>query len=308
MKYPVFLLIEQTERYLCSMLFSTNRLSDIKKEAVQQLATLYPEKEAQNVLNLLIHHLFGLSRVAQQLAADRRLSESEMLRFIRAFQRLLQAEPIQYVMGSVSFCGINIRVNPAVLIPRPETEELVTRMVSENEYFNGNVLDVGTGSGCIALALKNFWPDSRVTAVDISNEALAIAAENASKAGLSVDFKLCNVLDLGSCVRVLPKKFQLIVSNPPYVLHREKKKMERHVLNYEPEQALFVNDTDPLLFYRQIRSLAEKILDKKGVIYLELNAATARDAAKLFDTEGFRQVEILKDFRGMERFLRVYRK
>lgn len=294
--------------YLCIMLFSTNRLSDIKTEAVEQLLELYPEGEALSIVNLLIRHLFGLSRVEQQLQKERRLSESELLLFFRAFQRLKKAEPVQYVLGTVSFYGIKVRVDPSVLIPRPETEELVHLMITENPFFKGNVLDIGTGSGCIALALKKSCPECRVTAVDISEKALALAAENASDAGLNIDFKRCDVLETARCADVLSKKFQWIVGNPPYVLQSEKEYMEKRVLHYEPEQALFVEDTDPLLFYRKIRILAEKILDKNGAIYLELNAVTARDVANLFETKGFRNVEILKDFRGKARFLRAFRK
>jgi release factor glutamine methyltransferase len=290
------------------MLFSTNRLSDIKTEAVQQLLALYPEKEALSIVNLLIRHLFGLSRVEQQLQKEKRLSESEMLQFIRAFQRLLKAEPVQYVLGTVSFCGIKIRVNPSVLIPRPETEELVTRMVAENSDLSGNILDIGTGSGCIALALKNACPACQLTAADISTEALTLAAENATDAKLDINFIRCDMLDTQNCADILSKKFQWIVSNPPYVLQSEKKYMEKRVLHYEPELALFVEDTDPLLFYRKIRLLAERILDKNGGIYLELNAATARDVKRLFQTGFFRDVEILKDFRQTERFLRAFRK
>ncbi len=270
---------------------------------VSRITGLYPQREAENIANMLIRHYFGLSRAMQQIQIDKRLSESEILTIHKAVNRLLTAEPIQHVLGSVGFYGLELEVSPEVLIPRPETEELVDIIVKNNRNDDVDILDVGTGSGCIALALKNSLVRSRVTAIDISEKALALARRNAGNLNLKVDFRQCNILDTDSCRNVVEKKFHIVVSNPPYVLQKEKAQMADNVLRYEPHLALFVEDDDPLLFYRKIMYFAKKSLISCGKLYLEINEKYARETASLFDEKTFDTPEILTDFHGKKRFL-----
>jgi len=285
------------------MFYSTNKLSDIKKEAVLKLKGLYSQREAENMLNLLIHHYFNMTRAGQQLHPDKRLSESEMLLLHIAVKRLLNAEPLQYILGSTEFYGLQLEVGPEVLIPRPETEELVDIIIKETPNENLSVLDIGTGSGCIALALKSVLTLNRITAVDVSEQALAVARKNALKMNIDVDFRQCDIMNTTECLQVLPGNFQVIVSNPPYVLKQEKVQMSDNVLEYEPYLALFVENDDPLVFYRKIILLAKKVLHSGGKIYCELNENYAKETASLFDEDIFDIPEILKDIHGKNRFL-----
>lgn len=287
------------------MVYTTNRLADIKRVLVEKLSGIYLRKEAENLVNMLIMNYFGLSRTMQQIQVDRRLSESEMLAIQGAVKRLLNSEPIQYVLGNTEFYGLQITVGQGVLIPRPETEELVGKIIGDNSGTNLEILDIGTGSGCIALALKNDLPGCSVTAIDISAGALSLARRNAKRLNLDIDFRQCNILNTETCWLTLGKSFHIIVSNPPYVLQKEKKEIADNVLKFEPHLALFVKDTDPLLFYRKIMDFARKALKADGKLFLEINAGYAAETASLFEKDTFDSPEILTDFRGKARFLIV---
>jgi release factor glutamine methyltransferase len=290
------------------VLFSTNHITDIKKSAIAFLTDLYPLREAENMVNLLIEFYLGLSRVEQQFQKERRLSESELQNIHQALQRLHDAEPIQYVLGATQFCGLHIAVGPEVLIPRPETEELVEKILQENEGNQTAVLDVGTGSGCIALALKNAWRQSLVTAIDVSAQSLELARRNARHNKLEVNFKRCDILEWSSCRFLFETQFQLLVSNPPYVMQKEKENMRPNVLQHEPPLALFVPDNDPLIFYRRIKELADRTLAPGGKIYLEINEQLARETAALFPFAMYEKPAIMKDIHGKNRFLRVVKR
>lgn len=287
------------------MVYAKNKLAEVKKVLVEKLSGTYPRKEAENLVNMLIRHYFGLSRAMQQVQIERRLSGPEMLSIQRAAKRLLNSEPIQYVLGSTEFCDLQIEVGQGVLIPRPETEELVEKILEDNPDTDFEILDIGTGSGCIALALKNVLPGCNVTAIDISAGALSLARKNAKRLNLDIDFRQCNILNTGACLSTLDKSFHIIVSNPPYVLQREKKEMADNVLKYEPHLALFVEDADPLLFYRKILDYARKALKSGGKLYLEINANYADETASLFEKSIFSFPEILADFHGKSRFIVV---
>ena len=290
------------------MFFTSNLLREIKKESVGRLSGIYKPREAENIVNRLIDSYLGLSRVGQQLNPDKRLSEAEVHLFREALRRLLAQEPLQYVLGAVEFYGLSLKVGSGVLIPRPETEQLVELIVNTPLPEQCRVLDVGTGSGCIPLALKSVKRDWKHTGVDVSAEALALAKENAALTGLSVDFRKCDVLKTEECRQVMGQPFHLIVSNPPYVREQEKSRMAGHVLQYEPWQALFVPDDDPLLFYQKISELARQVLLPGGWLFLELNENLAEETAGLFLPEEYPVVEIVTDFRGKERFLRARKK
>ncbi len=287
------------------MVYATNRLAETKKVLVEKLSGIYPRKEAENLMNMLIMHYFGLSRAMQQVQIERRLSGSEMPVMQGAVKRLLNSEPIQYVLGVTEFYGLQIAVGQNVLIPRPETEELVGKIIGGNSGTNLEILDIGTGSGCIALALKEALPMCSITAIDVSVGALSLARKNAKKLNLDIDFRQCNILNTEACWSTLGKSFHIIVSNPPYVLQKEKKRMADNVLKYEPHLALFVEDTDPLLFYREIMDFARKALKPGGKLYLEINANYAVETASLFGKDIFNSPEILTDLHGKSRFLIV---
>jgi release factor glutamine methyltransferase len=290
--------------YLCTMNFATNRLREMKRNLLLRLEEIYPPREAESIVNLLIRDFLGLTRAGQQLQTDLRLTESEILRFQNALDRLMQGEPLQYLTGNTEFYGLTLSVGPGVLIPRPETEEMVDRILKENRDEEKRVLDIGTGSGCIALALKSRRKQWRVTGIDLSSEALKIAKKNGEVTALEVDFRQCDVLDTRGCLDKTGKSFHLIVSNPPYVLQSESRQMAVNVLNYEPHVALFVEDDNPLLFYEKIAEFSQTALYPGGKLYFEVNENLADATARLLENQRFSEVEIFTDIHGKHRFVR----
>ena len=218
--------------------------------------------------------------------------------------RLKRFEPFQYITGETSFCGLPLHVAPGVLIPRPETAELVDWIVTDfGDKAHLNIVDIGTGSGCIAIALAKFLPGARVSAWDISDAALDIARRNAERNGVHVDFKQVDVLSHISA----EGNAHIFVSNPPYIREREKTDMERNVLDWEPEQALFVPDDDPLRFYRKIAELGLVHLAPSGVLYVEINQAYGPETVDLLTGMGYRNVILRKDMSGNDRMVKAER-
>lgn len=253
------------------------------------------------MMRILIKHLFDIDRIRLALEPDIRLSESELLEIHFAVKKLLQHEPIQHITGEVEFCGHTFVVTPDVLIPRPETEELVLRIKkSFSAKPNCTIWDIGTGSGCIAVSLALLIPESIVTGFDVSEKALQIARSNAERLRAKVSFTQADVLSV-----VFPETAQadLIVSNPPYVCESEKQLMQKNVLDYEPALALFVADSDPLVFYRKITELATKHLNNDGMLYFEINEAFGAEVKQLCENVSLTNVQILKDYKGKERFV-----
>jgi release factor glutamine methyltransferase len=224
---------------------------------------------------------------------------------------LKNQRPIQYILGETTFYGLSFLVNENTLIPRPETEELVELIIESTNYELRNtklkVLDIGTGSGCIAISLAKHLPTSEVYAIDVSEEALVTAKKNAELNKVAIDFISTNILDVVtlSAVAGLDKQFDIIVSNPPYVRNLEKSEIKPNVLEYEPHLALFVDDIDPLLFYRKIAELAIKNLNPNGKLYFEINQYLGKETIKLLEDFGFRNVELKKDIYGNDRMLRA---
>jgi len=264
------------------------------------LRPLCGEREARAVAFLLLEEAFGVTRTDVYADRIRAFSAAEQRLFEESLRRLAAGEPVQYVLGRSSFCGLRLKVSPAVLIPRPETEDLVAWVLGDRP---GSLLDVGTGSGCIAIALKHFLPAARVEAWDVQADALAVAWENAGALGVEVGFRQVDLLALGGADRIDADR--IIVSNPPYVCHREKAGMQAQVLDYEPHRALFVPDEDPLLFYRALARLARESQAK--ALYVETNRAYAEATACLFRDSGFRTVEVRADRFGNDRFVRALR-
>lgn len=271
------------------------------RELWSRLAHIYGEGEAKAITSLVLGVRFGMSVADALCGAVGALGEGDAAVLRRIFDRLETGEPVQYVLGQADFCGRTFRVRPGVLIPRPETEELCSWIMSGCGGCGGlSVLDIGTGSGCIAVTLALGMPGSRVTAWDISPDALAVAEENARLMGAGVAFARQDALAADAAGRA----WDVIVSNPPYICNKEKTDMRSNVLDYEPHAALFVPDDRPLLFYRAIAAYASRSLRPGGRLYFEINPEYARDMEEMLRTEGFAGIETRADMYGKKRMMR----
>ena len=263
------------------------------------LQECYPPREAANLSRIVCCEMLGQSHIDYYLGKDMILSPKDEKELESILSRLCNFEPIQYVQGTARFLGRTFRVDPGVLIPRPETEELVERMLEEVAPAS-RILDIGTGSGCIAVTLSKELPEAEVTAWDISGEALAIAGDNNRLLQTSVQFVQRDVLMYQPTE---DEYFDVIVSNPPYVTETEKKDMEPNVLNWEPSGALFVPDSDPLRFYRRIGELGRSMLTVGGRLYFEINRAFGEAVASMLRKQGYTNVRIRKDISGNDRYV-----
>ena len=259
----------------------------------------YPTEEVISFFNWLCETYLFLKRAEIPLELKRSLTDEEQSLFNNALHQLEKDVPIQYVIGETEFYGLKFSVTPDVLIPRPETEELVDLIIKETSRDEISILDIGTGSGCIAISLAKHLPNAHVTALDISAEALQIAQFNAALNKVEIEGVECDILKIES----LDKDWDIIVSNPPYVLHSEKEKMQNNVLAYEPHTALFVSDNDPLLFYSKIAQLAHKHLTKNGKLYFEINEALGDETVEMLKLSGFEVVNLFKDVFGKHRMV-----
>lgn len=263
-----------------------------------RLVPLYGDREARAIADYVLDVRFGLTRADVICGGVERMTADERAELERVFSRLEGGEPVQYVVGETMFCGRTFHVRPGVLIPRPETEELCALVTSRCKSSAClNILDIGTGSGCIAVTLAADMPQAAVTAWDISSEALGVARENATLNGVGVAFERRDMLSGG-----LPDAtWDVIVSNPPYICNKEKKDMCANVLDHEPHTALFVPDDDPLLFYRAIARYAASTLTPGGRLFFEINAAYGRETAGMMRRMGFEDVAVHRDMYGRER-------
>jgi len=287
------------------------RLKDLRKRIKFDLIPLYSESEAAALATHLVTFFFRLKSYELALH-DELICQPVLLRKInQAVQRLKNHEPVQYILGQTEFCGLRLEVNPSVLIPRPETEELVhwilseAGVVGEGARPKPKILDVATGSGAIALALKNSLPGAQITAVDISREALKTARKNAHDLGLEVEFVEADILDPASLNGLEPNGYTIIVSNPPYVTLGETAVMHSRVLDFEPHRALFVSNDSPLLFYEAISQFAFRTLTAAGKLYFELNEKYGGEVLQTVESYGFIKAELRKDLYGKWRMLRA---
>lgn len=270
-------------------------LNEVYKRTYSEI-WFYPKEEAKEIAFLLLQSKWGVTKTDLLVAdTDKEYESVEMY-----VERINQGEPIQYILGEAWFRERKFKVNPAVLIPRPETEELVGNVV----YLNPKtVLDLGTGCGCISVSLALELKDSDVYAIDISEAAINVAKENATSNEANVIIEKANILDFENPFEV--EKFDLIVSNPPYVKENEKPEMSRNVLDFEPHLALFVSDQDPLVFYRSIGEIGKKHLAENGEMWVEINSYLGQETADIFLSQGYNHVKILKDLSGKDRFLEI---
>ncbi len=272
---------------------------------VLKLKALYPDEEARAMADRLFEYYLNLSPTQRVLSGTTVVDKDKIVLIENSVLKLLNNIPLQYVLGTAFFMDMEFSVNPYVLIPRPETEELVSLILESDPgtevHRKLNILDIGTGSGCIAVSLKRYLPESVVTAIDISMSAIQVASENASNNKVEINFMRADILDRSEW-KALPQ-FDLIVSNPPYVTNDEKKLMQPNVLDHEPHTALFVSDDDPLIFYREIIALSKIKLRKTGSLWFEINEMFGDELKELTKSQGFKEINIFFDIRGKSRFL-----
>ena len=275
----------------------------------QELSGYYADNEASAMAKWILTDVFHLSTLDLYAGKDMNFSAEMMSRAADILERLKRYEPLQYIIGESSFCGLSFEVTPAVLIPRPETAELVDWIVADHPQEGVHVLDIGTGSGCIPVTLGSRLKDAVVSAWDISPDALEVARRNASRNGVEVTFSQVDALRPVSVLKSELSDFQVdvLVSNPPYIGASEKKTMELNVLDWEPELALFVPDEDPLLFYRRIAEIGIECLSEGGMLYYEINQLYGPQTVDLLEGKGYHNVELRKDLSGNDRMIRAIR-
>jgi release factor glutamine methyltransferase len=286
------------------MTINIQTIKSIKPYLVKELHNLYSEPEISALANIIIKTAFKSLKLHVSMLSESGITQKQASEITRICKELKTGKPIQYILGETNFYNCVIKVNSNTLIPRPETEELVDLIVKENKGFRKTILDVGTGSGCIAIALAVNLPGTDVTGIDISDGALTVAKENAILNKVSVSFLKTDILNFD--IQSL-KRAEIIVSNPPYVRESEKKYIASNVLDFEPHTALFVPDSDPLKYYLATLNLAEFILLKGGKIYFEINEAMGEEMNQLLNSKNYSDIEIVNDLNGKKRIIKGIR-
>ncbi|ELY1977930.1 peptide chain release factor N(5)-glutamine methyltransferase [Flavobacterium psychrophilum] len=280
-------------------------IKNYRTQFVQALASIFDEKEIESFFYIILEAFHQLKRVDLVLSPDLKLDNIQLLQWETVLLQLKEQKPIQYILGETQFFGLPFYVNENTLIPRPETEELVEWIIKENLKINSlknlKILDIGTGSGCIAISLAKNLPNASVFAIDVSDKALATAQKNAVLNEVDITFIEKNILQTED----LNQEFDIIVSNPPYVRNLEKKEIHKNVLEYEPHLALFVEDNDSLLFYRKITELATRNLSNNGQLYFEINQYLGKETVELLEKYNFKNTTLKKDIYGNDRMIKV---
>jgi len=281
----------------------------------EKIKNTYAEEELPGIVFLTLNFITGLSQTQLHVFPEKEMTDVQIRMLLLSTQKLKTGMPIQYVLNETEFFGLKFEVNPSVLIPRPETEELVAWVLEgKGDKESGDlrsgerekaisILDIGTGSGCIPIAIKKNWPEAAVSSLDISAEALQTAQKNALLNEVEVNLFQQDILNFYPVKEALP--YSIIVSNPPYITPNEQKLMHNNVLDFEPYQALFVPENDPLLFYRTIADHASFMLKKNGLLFLEINEKYGKQTLGLLQQNGFVELELRKDFRGKDRMVRA---
>lgn len=276
-------------------------IKEIRNYFTRELEGIYDSSEIKSIIDIVFSSVLNKGRLDLLMEPEMSLSPEKTGELTKICAELKTGKPVQYIIGETVFYDCIIKVDKNVLIPRPETEELVHHVIKENNGFTGNILDLCTGSGCIAVALAVNLPGARVTAVDNSEQVLMKAAENAKLNSVEIDFLKVDIL---YPLFAMPYIADIIVSNPPYVLNSQKLQMHKNVLDFEPHEALFVPDDDPMKFYRAILVVAENILSQGGRIYFEINETMGKVLHELMESFDYSNVEILKDINGKERIMK----
>lgn len=285
-----------------SIKFAVMTIQEAAAMLAHELTSIYDPREASNIADWVMEHLTGWKKIDRVVRRNERLTDQATSTLQKYREELLAHRPVQYVLGQAWFYGMELFVDERVLIPRPETEELVGWILDEHR---GNrpmaVLDVGTGSGCIAIALKKKLSSAVISACDISTGALEVARQNAAGLGVKVVFFTADILD-ATAWHTIPSQ-DVIVSNPPYIPWNERPGMHRNVADHEPAMALFVDSNDPLIFYRSIAELGKVRLNAGGKIYVEIHENLAQSASEVFEASGYRSVEVRRDMQGKQRMI-----
>jgi len=290
------------------------QIQTLKKIFLDELIPIYSDKdEIESFFFILTEYLYQMKRIDVALQPNFELSEVEFEKWNDIIAQLQQEKPIQYITGEAWFYGLRFEVNENTLIPRPETEELVEWILNSTITHHPSpitILDIGTGSGCIPIALKSNLPQATISTIDISEKALEVAKKNAELNRVEINFIQANILEVDDLSKLpisnsqLPTHFDIIVSNPPYVRDLEKSEIKKNVVDYEPHLALFVDDSDALLFYRKIAQLALKNLAANGLLFFEINQYLGKETVELLEKLGFKNIELKKDIYGNDRMIR----
>lgn len=273
---------------------------EYRNNFIEKLTPIYDVLEAESFFYIILEDFHQMKRIYLALNPTFEFSDSEVEKWNSVLEQLEHQIPIQYILGNTHFYGLEFEVNENTLIPRPETEELVEWIIQQNEFSNEiKILDIGTGSGCIAISLAKNLPHAKVFALDVSEKALETAKRNASKNNVEVAFLLKNILETED----LEQHFDIIVSNPPYVRNLEKVEIKKNVLEFEPHLALFVEDNDALVFYRKISELAQKNLSVNGQLYFEINQYLGSEMIDLLELKNFQNIELRKDIYDNDRMI-----
>ena len=284
------------------MLQNHATLQQIRFSILQELRKIYPEGESSSILRLILDHA-GYPSSVYLRDPDRVPGAGTVAQINEFVSEIHKGKPIQYILGYTHFCDIKISVNENVLIPRPETEEMVHHIIAQSSHPPDCILDIGTGSGCIALALKHQFSQATVHGFELSQAALMVASENGLVTGLEVNWFEGDILNKSTWNT--DSGYDLIVSNPPYVLNSERTMMKINVLEFEPDEALFVEDSNPMLFYSAIAAFSMEHLNDNGKVRVEINEGLGAETAYVFERAGFNHVTILNDIHDKERFLRI---
>lgn len=272
---------------------------ELYETLTERLQSLYPAQEASNIVRRLLEDCAGWSQVKLTLRGNEIVDQETLEDLTPRIRRLEEGEPVQYVIGEVEFLGCRIKVNSSVLIPRPETELLADHILKQHALSNKKMLDIGTGSGCLAIALKRHCPDASVEGVDVSEEALEVAKRNANLNKVSVNFNKFNIFNESKHLSV----YDLIVCNPPYVPDWERDDLHPNVRDYEPEEALFVKDEDPLLFFRHVANFTEDHLAQGGWLYFEVHTSLATDVRHMLEGFHLKDIQVINDLQKKPRFV-----
>ncbi|QTD37728.1 peptide chain release factor N(5)-glutamine methyltransferase [Polaribacter batillariae] len=295
-------------------------LKEFKTYFSNELSTVYPDTEIEAFFSIIIEEKLNLQRIDTVLKPDFKIDDAIFTEIKTIIKRLKKEEPIQYILGKTAFYGLPFFVDENTLIPRPETEELVEWVLKEcqalsikNQYKNLSILDIGTGTGCIPISLAKNTKNTQISAIDISSEALKIAQKNAVLNKVNIDFFELDILEAKNLnnlfVRAQSKtqssngKYDIIVSNPPYVRELEKVEIKNNVLENEPHLALFVDDKNPLIFYKKIANLAKEYLSKNGLLFFEINQHLGKETVEMLQNKGFKNIELKKDLFGNDRII-----
>lgn len=280
-------------------------IKDVFNVFKQSLINIYNANEIEAITLLTISDICTISKARIKAFPENEITKDQSEKLSMTLKRLQTGEPVQYILGHTEFYGLPFRVNSSVLIPRPETEELVEWVltsVDSSRWAAGNILDIGTGSGCIAISLKKHLEKAQISAVDISIDALDIARQNADLNNVDIKFIHADILSIPSTIKIA--KSEVIISNPPYVTQHDKTQMHINVTGFEPHTALFVPEDDPLIFYKAIADFAIENLTTQGLLFFEINENLGKQTVELLKVKGFTNIELRKDMSGRERMIR----